>query len=872
MSRTHYLFGNKIESEELNIAVALEYFSQEKLNDLSKRFMQIPLENILNVLEKTGLYMYDKEKPYYKQCMESLPHMLHYAPKMVEKGLSFIPSLLSRKTMLDRLSHLGNHHALDYPVYSGKGQLKRAVPTGIVCHLAAGNTFLGAIDSLLYGVITKNINIVKMSANDCFFPIVFMEALREADTDNIIFPYITMTYWKSSNESIAELVKNTADIILLFGGEEAVKSVKKEIAPKCEVIAFGPKTSFGIVSAELSQDELSLAAKGFATDIVFWEQRACTACQNIFIEKSENTDYFLQALFSALEETGITFPQETVNTDAAVEIRKQREIALWEQFTGNGQVMEGTTSNHSILVKYSNYISDSPLERTVIVNIVNAWKDILNASVPALKYYMSTVSIASKHKQEIMNTLIPFGVMRFCSPGLMSSSASASYSHDGKYIVESLIRFINFEDFNDAHIGLDFMSEKEKEPILLSRINTVLSQAIQTPFYKQKYTGIDLPLKNFQEFQQLNPLTKEEMASISAHHSDAAFTAADNHCYLFSAGGSTGLKKYVLYSADEFSKSKELFGKGFRALGIKKQNVVANLFPCGALYTAFLAINKGLEETECKIISLTGNISHKDTLEYFTMCKPDTIFGLPSLLIPLAQYAEQNNYRFQLENIIYAAEHMTADAKKYLQAVFHAKKISSFGYAAVETGPIGYQCNCCKDNEFHVEEEWAYLESDENNEALVSCLHKSLQPIIRYKVGDCIEFIHETCKCGRLSPKFRLLGRSGEKIRISGYSEIYFEEIEKTTQSIVKDGFVIQLLLDPYGLYTQLRLNVETGSWKDTLLKEKLYHGFLNKIPVLQLPKEKNMISQFEVFLLEPYTLPRVERSGKVRRIIDNRI
>jgi hypothetical protein len=52
MSRTHYLFENKIESEELNIAVALEYFSQEKLNDLSKRFMQIPLENILTCIRK----------------------------------------------------------------------------------------------------------------------------------------------------------------------------------------------------------------------------------------------------------------------------------------------------------------------------------------------------------------------------------------------------------------------------------------------------------------------------------------------------------------------------------------------------------------------------------------------------------------------------------------------------------------------------------------------------------------------------------------------------------------------------------------------------------------------------------------------------
>jgi phenylacetate-coenzyme A ligase PaaK-like adenylate-forming protein len=224
----------------------------------------------------------------------------------------------------------------------------------------------------------------------------------------------------------------------------------------------------------------------------------------------------------------------------------------------------------------------------------------------------------------------------------MSSSAAASYSHDGKFIVESLIKYINFEDLNDKYIGLDFMNKQEKEAIILSRINTVLHKAVQTPFYKNKYQGLTMPLQNFKAFEQIDPLTKDEMVSISAHHSDQAFTGKDRDCYIFSAGGTTGLKKYVLYGTEEFSKSKQLFGKGFRALGIGSKNIVANLFPCGAFYTAFLAINKGLEETGCKILSLTGNISHKDMLEYIEMCKPDTIFGLPSLMIPLAQYAEQN--------------------------------------------------------------------------------------------------------------------------------------------------------------------------------------------------------------------------------------
>ena len=869
---TQYIFGNKIEAKEISANDASKYFSEENLNKLSSTFMKVPINNILAVIEKTGKIMVDKSRPYYQQCLDKLPTLLNYAPKMVETGLAMIPSLFSRKTMLERISHLGNHHLLDYPVYNGSGRLLRAIPSGVVCHIAAGNTFLGAIDSLLFGITTKNINILKMSSSDRFFPIIFMEALKEADTENILFPYLTVTYWSQRNTEVIDIVKQNSDVILLFGGEEAVKSFKKDIASKCEVLAFGPKVSFGIVTAEQTVEELALAAKGFATDIVFWEQRACTACQNIFIEQSDNTDLFIKMLFSELEQTGLDYPQEKVDIDAAVEIRKQREVALWEQFNNNGQVLEGTTSNHTIIVKNTNNLSDSPLERTVIVNIVDNWTSILEGSVRLLKYYMSTIAISSHKKQEIIDGFLPFGVMRFCSPGLMSSGTSAANAHDGKFIVESLIKYINFEDFNDQVIGIDFIEQTNKDRIVLSKINTALEKAMKTPYYSTKYGNLQLPLKSIEEFKQLPPLEKSQMAAISAHHSDQAFSDEATGCYIFSAGGSTGLQKYVLYTNDEFDKSKQLFGKGFRALGLNKNNVIANIFPAGALYTAFLAVNKGLEETGCRILSITGNLPHKETLDYFVLLKPDSIFVLPSLLIPMAQYAEENNYDITIKNIIYAAEHMTTDAKDYIRKVFKTEKISSFGYAAVETGPIGYQCTECENNEFHVEEEWVYVESDENDDALVTCLYKQLFPIIRYKVGDLIEFANEPCTCGRKSPKFKLLGRSGEKIRIAGYSEFYYEDVEKTVDSTISDGFIKQLVLSPDGIYTHLKLQVETKKNGDVALANTLKDNILEKIPVLKASKEKNMISSFEVVLVAPNSLPRIVRSGKVRRIIDNRV
>jgi phenylacetate-coenzyme A ligase PaaK-like adenylate-forming protein len=573
-----------------------------------------------------------------------------------------------------------------------------------------------------------------------------------------------------------------------------------------------------------------------------------------------------------LEKTGLEYPQEPMNSDAAVEIRKQRELALWEQFNSNGRVLEGSTSNHTIIVKNTNDLSDSPLERTVIVNVIDDWASILQGSAKLLKYYMSTIAIASSKKQEIIEAFLGMGVMRFCSPGLMSSSAGADNSHDGRYIVESLIKFINFEDFNDQALGLDFAKNADRDAIALSRINVALEKAMKTPYYSARFSGLKLPINSIEEFRALKPLEKSEMAEISAHHSTEAFSGSADGCYIFSAGGTTGLKKYVLFSNSEFSKSKELFGKGFRALGIDKKNVVANVFPAGSLYTAFLAINKGLEETGCRILSITGNLAHKDTLDLFMTFKPDTIFGLPSLLIPMAQYAEQNGYDITIKNVVYAAEHFTADAKVYIKKIFHTEKISSFGYAAVETGPIGFQCSCCKDNEFHVEEEWAYVESDENSDAIVTCLYKTLQPIIRYKVGDLIEFVQEPCSCGRTSPKFKLLGRSGEKVRISGANEMYFEDIEKTVHATVDDGFILQLALSPDGFYTDVRLNVETAKHADRALSEELKSKLIEGISVLKMAKEQSMVSKFDVCLVAPGSLPRIERSGKVRRIVDNRV
>lgn len=47
-----YIFGNKIESKEINATEASLYFSDEYLHNLLTIFMETPLDSILAVIEK----------------------------------------------------------------------------------------------------------------------------------------------------------------------------------------------------------------------------------------------------------------------------------------------------------------------------------------------------------------------------------------------------------------------------------------------------------------------------------------------------------------------------------------------------------------------------------------------------------------------------------------------------------------------------------------------------------------------------------------------------------------------------------------------------------------------------------------------------
>jgi phenylacetate-CoA ligase len=867
------LCGEDLPSD-LSLSALDAAFSSENVELMRSRASEVPVCEIVDVLERTALLFVDEKSRYYREAMASLPSALGYSPAMVRLGLNALPQMLSRKSLMERLHVLPSPWALDAEVVGPGGRLVRAIPVGLVTHVAAGNIFLGSIDSLVYGMITKNINVLKCSRQDKIFPRLFLDALRECDVNRVLIPFVSLLYWGREDVAIEDFFKKKSDLLLVFGGADAVSAWRNGVGGKTEVAACGPKLSCGVVDGGLTNIELEAAAQGFATDVILWEQRACTSCQNIFIEDGASVEPFVASLVNALEKEGLTLPRAALPLDESVEILRERELAMWEAFSTGGHSHVARNGDFAVIVRKGRDVVDSPLNRTVFVNIVSSLDDILLGNIQNLRSNLSTVGVAirAEREQHLTSLMSSAGVLRFCAPGQMVSSNDERAPHDGVHLVQALIRLISFEGLSPRRHGTDFVNRSRRERLILSRLNHIVAISSKAPFYARRHGHLKFPLGSLKEFSECIPvLEKADLLLHSPESSVEMLTHAARDAYLFSAGGTTGSMKYVMYSHQEFRHSQRVFGEGFRNTAIGSKDVVANCFRSGAFWTAFLATNGGLEQTGCCILSMGGNQSEKDSIAYLQRFRPNVMMGVPSSLLLMAQEAERMGEDVSIERIGYAGEHLSQEARKYFSRVFKTQRFFSLGYAAVETGPIGFQCQHCASNEHHPCDDWVFVESDEAGDIFVTTLARELQPLLRFRVGDRIEWVSEPCACGRSSRKFRLRERSDDVVMFA-VSHLNLSSLSKILDEFSGLDPVYRVVVEPREALLFVRIEVETSAYADEMLASRVRDRVVMVCPCFGVDVEENGIGELRIVLLAPGGIERVERTGKVRRVVDARV
>lgn len=133
----------------------------------SKSFLALEMTKIISALDRVGK-LWTKNSNYYNQALELLSEEISFSRPMIEATLDLVPSLCDSKNLKTKLTtELGSFEILDRfvsrPGFDGR---VKAIPHGVLLHVSAGNVFLGCIDSLVNGFLTKNISILKLSSRN----------------------------------------------------------------------------------------------------------------------------------------------------------------------------------------------------------------------------------------------------------------------------------------------------------------------------------------------------------------------------------------------------------------------------------------------------------------------------------------------------------------------------------------------------------------------------------------------------------------------------------------------------------------------------------------------------------------------------------
>ena len=883
-----YKFGEFVESETITPEIIAEVVTIAK----SKRdeIAAVPIMRIAEVLDRVSKKLQDENHPVRKKTFEIMPGLIHFSSEMVKAGLDAVCENLKFESIIKRLKiDLDNIGYIDDFTYNSEfdGFIK-AVPQGVLSHISAGNVFVGAIDTLVQGIITKNVNILKMSSFDPVFPLLFAELLIECDPEAVVYSYFALVPFKGGDKEIESIIKLESDVVIVYGGKEAVDAYRNNRGLFTKDVEFGPKYSCMVIdSRELARHDVTEIAYLAARDFTMWEQSACSSPHTIFIDGKENALRFADEMKNAFERLRSEYPFPEINTDEKMEITRTRELARVEQALGNSELIIPAVGDQSwsVIVEFHPVFKISCQHRTAFIIVIDSFDQVIE-SLSGYGKYIQSVGILASHSQlfDYASRLTQLGADRVTEIGAMSRRKHGT-PHDGTRGIAEYVKWVSIGHPLDFIDPLEYKTDNERDEVALARLNHLLDYAREkSPFYRET-----LPKENLRSLAELSkiPILKQEVFRAKLPpYGEGILTAPLGGSISFGSGGTSGQPKFVYRTMEETRRNARAMAKGLTIKMFKKGDVIGNLFFAGNMWASFISVNMALEEIGCHILPIGGHVGIENIMSYLKSFPVDGIISIPSVLISIAEYVEKNGLTdLKIKKIAYGGEHLAPAAEEYLKRILGAEVVGSASYAINDTGVVAYQCECCRGAVHHIMEELHIVEivdpetgellpDGEIGNIILTNIDRKLMPVIRYDVGDRGRILTEKCSCGRKTRLLELLGRSDEVLIIGGDNI----SVDAVSQAVAKVNGLSQKfsMSGKYqGHLDLLEIQVECPGTKTDkekeALAEKLVAVLLKEKPALQAFLDSNSIARPVVKILDEGKLPVNPRTGKIKRVSDER-
>ena len=352
---------------------------------------------------------------------------------------------------LEQYRHLLSPESLEYKlsVETGdllSGQSNRpyghtiAAPLGVLLHITAGNMDGLPAFSVVEGLLTGNINLLKLPSGDSGLSAALLKLLT--DTEPRLAPYIYAFSIPSSDKVSLQALANLSDGIVTWGGDEAVRAMRAMAPAGCKLIEWGHRLSFAYVSGESREEELSALAR----HIIQTGGLLCSSCQVIYLDTASQEDAlcFCRRFLPILEQAAARGHQ-TPGQAAQATLHGYEHLLELAASGSKAQIFRGKGCSVTLCPDPS--LELSPLHGNVLIKCLPR-TELVRILYPQ-RGRLQTVGLLCppEERPELSARLARAGVTRITTSGTMSAPFLGE-CHDGEYPLRRYLRLVDLENLS----------------------------------------------------------------------------------------------------------------------------------------------------------------------------------------------------------------------------------------------------------------------------------------------------------------------------------------------------------------------------------------------------------------------------------------
>ncbi len=393
---------------------------------------------------------------------------------------------------------------------------------------------------------------------------------------------------------------------------------------------------------------------------------------------------------------------------------------------------------------------------------------------------------------------------------------------------------------------------------------TVRYVAKYSAFYKRKFKESGIDASRVRHLEDLKDFftTPEDIRQYGEEFICARPDTA------FETTGTTSKKtKRVYFSRNEIRDAGWAGAVGLWGIGVRPKDRVASAFD----YSFW--VSGPVLQASCQVLGCfhieASRMAPEEFYDRVADYKINVLVGDPSWLLKLSEIAEKRG-AWPMKLMIGGGENLTEEARRYMEKVWRAKFILSYGQTEA-FGAIGMESLAGDGfhlNEFHNFFEIINQDKDGYGELVYTTLNRRVMPLVRYRSGDITRFLEGHSSSGLPGKRIsKLKGRLDEWIPTAAgnLAPWMFEELFRQVDGIAEDW---QIFIDKDGLKDILEFRMEVSNGEDpTAIKNQFLKAFKSGLPDVW------KLCEMDLCKMDTKIFPKgtLREGRKMKRILDNR-